>query len=303
MTISQVSNGEFPAGDVHAPPEASPPGLPHRPTGELAHHAVHVLAADAPQFKEKLREAIDSHGDHEARRQDAVRADRRAGEARTNAQHVRALHDPARRRRLPLLVGAVLVASLLGADVPLLYWAAQPFGQSQAGTVVITLLLFAGTVAAALYLEAARSYRRGVVGAVVVAYVALFALRTDYLVVVGALGLLGAVLQAGLLTAFSAGLLAMSTMVLTRTVTPEIHRAEGAARRAGRRAAQARDTAQEAAARCKRHIHALGAWTRAEAGGGVPPGVSFSDWHDHLGRAIAARVGHPDPEQAGPETT
>ena len=303
MTISQISNGELPSGDAHAPPQPSPPGMPQRPTRELAHEAVHVLAADRPQFKEKLREAIDSHSDHEARRQDAVRADTRAAEARTDAQHVRALHDPARRRRLPLLVGTVLVASLLGADVPLLYWAAQPFGQSQAGTLIITLLLFAGTAGAALYLEAARSYRRGVLGAVVVAYVALFALRTEYLVVVGALGLLGAVLQAGLLTAFSAALLAMSTMVLTRTVTPEIHRAESTARRAGRRAAQARDTAQDASAGCVRHIHALTAWACAEAGGNVPSGVSFSDWHDHLGRALADRLGHPDREQTSPNPT
>jgi hypothetical protein len=276
----------------------SEPFPPVRLVYELAQQAIHALVGNQPQLQKALRQATDGHLDHEAHRQAALGADQAAAGARNQAQFLRTLRDPARRRRLALSVGAVLVASLLGADIPLLNWAAEAFDQSPTGTLIITGLLFAGTVAAALYLEAAGPRRRPVLWMVAVGYLALFLLRTDYLVAVGGLGLLGALLQAAVLTALSAGLLAASTTVLRRTVTPEIHRAEKTAREADRHASQAHEAKRAAAAQCERHIGALTAWVHDA--GDIPPGVGLTDWHNHLERAVAARVGHPRPPATRP---
>ena len=293
------------------PPEGLPdeaggqsaPGPPIRPVHNLAHRAVHALIGNQPQFQKAMRQATDSHLDHETHRQAALAADRAAADAHKLAQFARSLSDPGRRRRLALLLGAALVTALLGADSPLLYWAAEAFDQSPTGTTVITCLLFAASAAVALYLEAASTRRRAVLWAVTLGYLALFLLRADYLMAVGRLGLLGALLQAGLLTALSALLLAASTTVLGRTVTPEIHRAERAARQADGHARQAHDAERAAASQCERHIGALTGWVLADVNDDIAAAADLTDWQDHLRRAVAARVGHPRPHPTPPEPT
>jgi hypothetical protein len=300
MAISPVLPPEDPLDKAGGQSEPAPP-LP--PANNLAHRAVHALISHQPQFQKAMRQASDSHLDHETHRQAALAADQAAADARKFAQFVRSLRDPGRRRRLALLLGVALVTALLGADSPLLYWAAEAFDQSPAGTTIITCLLFAASAAVALHLEVARARRRAVLWVVAAGYLALFLLRADYLMAVGGLGLAGALLQAGLLTALSALLLAASTTVLGRTVTPEIHRAEKAARQADALARQAHDAERAAASQCERHIGALTGWVLDEVNGDIPAAADLADWQGQLGRAVAARVGHPRPHPAQPEPT
>src|SRR6202012_877694 len=112
------------------------------------------------------------------------------------------------------------VVLLVVLDAIPLNWSAQAFGLDSGGTWLVTLILVIASVGAMLGLELSRSHprRRGLLAAVmIVGYVALLGLRTDFLITVAGEPFLIALLQSAMLTAISAGLVLCGSAVLART--------------------------------------------------------------------------------------
>jgi hypothetical protein len=200
--------------------------------------------------------------------------------------------DPGDRRTLGFGLGLALVVALVILDAVPLNWAAQAFGLNSAGTWLVTFILVVASIGAMLGFEITRGHprRRGVLAAVVtVGYLALFGLRTEFLITVSADSLPIAVLQSALLTAISAGLVLCGSAVLARTRSLAYSRARAASRRAAQVAEDARAAEHQAAEKLQRHIgslhHMLLPWALRSA---APEGVGHADWDAALDQAIRA---------------
>jgi hypothetical protein len=188
-------------------------------------------------------------------------------------------------------LGLAIVALVIPDAIPL-NWAAQAFGLNSAGTWLVTFILVVASIGAMLGFEITRGHprRRGVLAAVVtVGYLALFGLRTEFLITVSADSLPIAVLQSALLTAISAGLVLCGSAVLARTRSLAYSRARAASRRAAQVAEDARAAEHQAAEKLQRHIgslhHMLLPWALRSA---APEGVGHADWDAALDQAIRA---------------
>jgi hypothetical protein len=200
--------------------------------------------------------------------------------------------DPGDRRTLGFGLGLAIVVALVILDAVPLNWAAQAFGLNSAGTWLVTFILVVASIGAMLGFEITRGHprRRGVLAAVVtVGYLALFGLRTEFLITVSADSLPIAVLQSALLTAISAGLVLCGSAVLARTRSLAYSRARAASRRAAQVAEDARAAERQAAEKLQRHIgslhHMLLPWALRSA---APEGVGHADWDAALDQAIRA---------------
>lgn len=200
--------------------------------------------------------------------------------------------DPGDRRTLGFGLGLAIVVALVILDAVPLNWAAQAFGLNSAGTWLVTFILVVASIGAMLGFEITRGHprRRGVLAAVVtVGYLALFGLRTEFLITVSADSLPIAVLQSALLTAISAGLVLCGSAVLARTRSLAYSRARAASRRAAQVAEDARAAEHQAAEKLQRHIgslhHMLLPWALRSA---APEGVGHADWDAALDQAIRA---------------
>lgn len=200
--------------------------------------------------------------------------------------------DPAGHRILGFATGAALVVVLVVLDAIPLNWAAQAFGLDSAGTWLVTFILVVASIGAMLGFEVTRGHarRRGILAAVVTAgYLALLALRTEFLTTVAAESFLVAVLQAAMLTAISAGLVLCGSAVMARTRALSLSRAHDAVRRARQAAAQARAAQNRAAEKLQRHIGALRQMLLPWAlGSAAPAGVDRAQWAAALEQAIRA---------------
>jgi hypothetical protein len=134
-----------------------------------------------------------------------------------------------RSRRIPTILGAVLLVLLAVSDVVPMYWAAEAFDVSALGTIVVTAILLAATIGAMWAIETASAHRRAVLAGMVIGYLALTVLRARFLLVTGS-SLDAAALEALFLAGLSVGLLAFGSAVLARTERPSV----AAARRAWR---------------------------------------------------------------------
>jgi hypothetical protein len=200
--------------------------------------------------------------------------------------------DPGDRRTLGFGLGLAIVVALVILDAVPLNWAAQAFGLNSAGTWLLTFILVVASIGAMLGFEITRGHprRRSVLAAVVtVGYLALFGLRTEFLITVSADSLPTAVLQSALLTAISAGLVLCGSAVLARTRSLAYSRARAASRRAAQVAEDARAAERQAAEKLQRHIgslhHMLLPWALRSA---APEGVGHADWDAALDQAIRA---------------
>jgi hypothetical protein len=277
--------------------------LPARADSERAAHADAVLRAHATATIKRL---LEEHPAMAKAIKDALRARVHLRElaGRTNQaevveadteQHEANLAvklDPGDHRVLGFGFGLAIVVALVILDAAPLNWAAQAFGLNSAGTRLVTFILVIASVGAMLGFEITRGHprRRGVLTAVVaMAYLALLGLRTEFLITVSNESLPVAVLQSGLLTAISAGLVLCGSAVLARTRYLSHSRARAAARRAAQAADDARAAQRQAAEKLQRHIgslhHMLLPWALRSA---VPEGVDHAKWGAALEQAIRA---------------
>ncbi len=200
--------------------------------------------------------------------------------------------DPGDHRVLGFGLGLAIVVALVILDAVPLNWAAQAFGLNSAGTWLVTFILVVGSIGAMLGFEMTRGHprRRGVLTAVVsLGYLALLALRTEFLITVSSDSLSVAVLQSAVLTAISAGLVLCGAAVLARTRHLSHSRARAAARRATQAADDARAAQRRAAEKLQRHIgslhHMLLPWALRSS---APEGVDHAKWDAALDQAIRA---------------
>jgi hypothetical protein len=174
-----------------------------------------------------------------------------------------------------------------------LNWAAQAFDLDSVGTWLVTFILVIASISAMLGLEITRGHarRRGILIAVVTAgYLALLALRTEYLTTVAGDSLLVAMFQSALLTAISAGLVLCGSAVVTRTRSLKYSQARAEARRAVRAVEDAGRAQAEATDKLHRHTgtlhHMLLPWALLQSP--APPGVDHAKWAAALEQAIHA---------------
>ena len=122
-------------------------------------------------------------------------------------------------RRLGYAVGAALMVLVVALGAVPLYWAAQAYAFNPAGTWLATATLVVTSVAAVLGFTLTRHHwrRRGLlVGVVAAAYLAMLALRTQFLTTWYSDSLPAALLQSAILTAGSAGLVLCGSAMLAR---------------------------------------------------------------------------------------
>jgi hypothetical protein len=198
--------------------------------------------------------------------------------------------DPAGHRILGFAAGAALVVLLVVLDAIPLNWAAQAFGLDPAGTWLVTFILVVASIGAMLGFELTREHSRGrgLLTAVVTAgYLALLALRTEFLITVAGESLPVALLQSAMLTAISAGLVLCGSAVMARTRSLSLSRSHAAARRARQAAADARAAQSLAASKLQRHVGGLRQMLLPWAlGSAAPAGVDRAKWAAALERAV-----------------
>jgi hypothetical protein len=280
--------------DTNHPDGEKAPGLAldARATASLSglFAARRSLAAD-------LDEAGRAHTHLEQERQREADALQAQSTAEQHAAGVTARVDLPGQRFAGFTTGALTVTVLLVFDAIPLNWAAQAFGLDAAATWLVTGIMLAASAGVMGGLELTRkdSRRHGTLLVLMaVGFAALAVLRTMFLVTVAGESLAAAVLQAVLLSAISAGLVACGSAVMAKTKPLALARALAAARRARRAAAASRAARRQAEEKMQRHWavlqRALREWSiMSEA----PAGASQAEWISALERAMRALI----PEQ------
>jgi len=245
---------------------------------------------DHPEIEGEIKEAIRVHihlQELEGRVHEAEQA-RHHAEQRDATLLTR--NDPAGRRTLGFAFGAALVAGLVTLDAIPLNWAAQAFDLDSAGTWLVTLILVVASIVAMLGFELTSGHSRGrglLVAVVGAAYLALFGLRTQFLVTVTAESLPVALLQSAILTAISAGLVLCGSAVVARTRPLGLSRSRATARRTRQAVGEATAARNRATEKLHRHIGGLRQMLLPWAlGSAAPAGVDRASWAAALERAV-----------------
>jgi hypothetical protein len=261
--------------------------LPARATATITR-----LLQEHPAVAKEIKEILRARVYLRELAERSSRAEQAEEEADQHRSNLAVKLDPGDRRTLGFGLGLAIVVALVILDAVPLNWAAQAFGLNSAGTWLVTFILVVASIGAMLGFEITRGHprRRGVLAAVVtVGYLALFGLRTEFLITVSADSLPIAALQSALLTAISAGLVLCGAAVLARTRSLTYSRARAAARHAAQVAEDARAAEHQAAEKLQRHIgslhHMLLPWALRSA---APEGVGHADWDAALDQAIRA---------------
>jgi hypothetical protein len=184
-----------------------------------------------------------THRDETRRRMEV--AARALADARARVSNLMDKDDLAGRRVYGFTLGALIVTALTALDAIPLNWAAQAFGLDAADSWLVTLILLVASVGAMAGLEMTRhdARRRQALAALMLAgYGGLVALRTSFLVTVDGESFLAALLQAVVLSAFSAGLVVIGSAVMAQTRPLRLSRARATELRA-RRASEATERA------------------------------------------------------------
>jgi ABC-type nickel/cobalt efflux system permease component RcnA len=175
-----------------------------------------------------------------------------------------------------------------------LNWVAQAYGLSVATTWIVTAILLAasGGAIAGLGLTRHNRRRRGLLLTLIaLTYLALVLLRTSFLVTVVRTSTIAATLQALLLGAISAGLLACAAAVIARTQPLRLDRAVADARRARRHAAASHNARLRAEEDAQRHWAALQRLLREwSITSDIPANASQADIVNALERALRALI-------------
>ena len=255
-----------------------------------ARSALERWLRDNPEVAGEIKETVRAHVylKEVERRADQAEQVKQVAEQRDATMMTK--HDPGGHRVLGFGLGAILVVLLVVLDTIPLNWSAQAFGLDSGGTWLVTLILVIASVGAMIGFELARRHprRRGLLAAVVaLGYVALFGLRTEFLITVAGESLLVAMLQSAMLTAISAGLVLCGSAVLGRTRSPSLSRSHAVVRRTQQAATEARAVQADAAEMLQRHVGGLWQlqlpWALRSA---APAGVDRAEWAAALERTI-----------------
>ena len=171
--------------------------------------AITGLLAEQPAMAKEIKAALRTRVHVQELDQRADTAQAKAADAEQRESSLAVELDPGERRTLAFGLGAAIIVALVVLDTFPLNWAAQAFDLASVGTWLVTFILLVASIGAMLGFEITRgkARRRAVLVAVVIAgYLALLALRTEYLITVAGDSFLVAVFQSALLTAISAGL-------------------------------------------------------------------------------------------------
>jgi hypothetical protein len=273
--------------DHPRPGQAPDPALDGRAAASLG-----ALFGARPAFAADLEEAGRAHTHLEQERQREADARDALTRAEQHASGMTARLNLTGRRFAGFTAGAVAVAILLVFDTIPLNWAAQAFGLAAAATWLVTGIMLVASAGAMAGFELTRedARRRGALLILVAAgFAALAVLRTSFLVTVAGESLGAAILQAVLLSAISAGLVACGSMVMARTRPLALARALAAVKRARRAAVACRDARRRAEERMQLHWavlqRAVREWSIMSE---VPAGASHADWISALERAMRA---------------
>jgi hypothetical protein len=164
-------------------------------------------------------------------------------DARARVSNLMDKDDLGGRKVFGFSLGVVIVVALTVLDAIPLNWAAQAFGLDAADSWLVTMILLVASVGAMTGLEMTRqdARRRHVLIAIMlIGYGGLVALRTSFLTTVDGESFLAALLQALVLSAFSAGLVVIGSAVMARMWPLRLSRARAEELRA-RRVSEASD--------------------------------------------------------------
>jgi hypothetical protein len=192
-----------------------------------------VDARAAVEYDEAVRAS--THRDGTRRRMEE--GSRGLADARARVSNLMDKDDLAGRRVFGFVLGAVIVVALTVLDAIPLNWAAQAFGLDAADSWLVTLILLVASVGAMTGLEMTRRdarRRQLLTGIMLVGYGGLVALRTSFLTTVDGESLIAALLQAVVLSVFSAGLVVIGSTVMARTRPLRLSRARAEELRARR---------------------------------------------------------------------
>jgi hypothetical protein len=267
--------------------QAPDPALDARAAASLS-----TLFEARPALAADLEEAVRAHTHLEQKRQREADAHDALTRAEQHASGMTARLDLAGHRFAGFMVGALAVVILLVFDAIPLNWAAQAFGLAAAATWLVTGIMLVASAGAMAGIELTRknSRRRAALLILMAAgFAALAVLRTAFLVTVAGESLGAAILQAVLLSAISAGLVACGSVVMARTRPLALARALAAVKRARRIAATCHDARRRAEERMQLHWAVLQRVVRewsimSEA----PAGARLADWISALDRAMYA---------------
>jgi hypothetical protein len=255
-----------------------------------ANAALERWLQDHPEVEGEIKETIRAHSHLQELKLHTRAAEQTQKAAEQRDATLLTRHDPAGRRIVGFALGASLVVLLVVLDAIPLNWAAQAFGLGEAGNWMVTSLLLVASIGAMVGLELTgrRPRRRSLLaGALTVGYIALLGLRTELLITVAGESLAVALLQSGMLTGLSAGLVLCGSAVLSRTRWLSLSRSRAARRRAGQDAARARATQSLAYDMLQRHIGGLRQmllpWALVSA---APAEVDRAEWAAALERAV-----------------
>jgi hypothetical protein len=190
-------------------------------------------ARAAGEYDEAARAS--THRDGARRRMEE--ASRLLADARARVSNLMDKDDLAGRRVFGFGLGAVIVMALTVLDAIPLNWAAQAFGLDAADSWLVTVILLVASVGAMTGLELTRRdarRRQALIAIMMVGYGGLVALRTSFLTTVDGESFLAALLQAVVLSAFSAGLVVIGSAVMARTRSLRLSRARAEELRARR---------------------------------------------------------------------
>jgi hypothetical protein len=242
--------------------------------------------AAAEEHEEAMR--ADTYRRETLRRKDA--AVRALADARARLSNLMDKLDLEGRRNLGFSGGAAIVTGLVALDAIPLNWAAQAFGLNAADSWLVTLIMLVASVGAMAGLEVTRKdARRHVIllGITLSAYGGLVALRASFLLTVAGETLASALLQAVVLSAVSASLVGLGTVIMGRTRPFGLSRARAAARRAHRASEDSSEEWRRAGDRLDRHLLVLRRQlARQPLYSAAPAGMTHPDWVAALERAL-----------------
>ena len=231
--------------------QAPDPALDARAAASLS-----ALLKARPDLAADLEEVGRAHTHLGQQRQREADARDALTRAEQHASGVTARLDLAGHRFAGFTVGVLAVAILLVLDAIPLNWAAQAFGLAAVATWLVTGIMLVASAGAMAGIELTRedSRRRSALLILMAAgYTALTVLRTAFLVTVAGESIGAAILQAVLLSAISAGLVACGSVVMARTRPLALARALAAVKRARRTAAACHDARRRAEERMQLH--------------------------------------------------
>lgn len=262
------------------------------PAESLAMIGVATWFREDPQAAQEHDETVRASTHRGETHRLMVAATRAHADARARVSNLEDKDDLDGRKVFGFGLGAVLVLALVVLDAIPLNWAAQAFGLDAADSWLVTMILLAASVGAMAGLEVTRHEtrrHRGLLAIMLAGYAGLVALRTSFLVTVDGESFLAAVLQALVLSAFSAGLVVIGSAVMSRTRPRRLSQARAEELRARRVSDASEHTWQRADERFKRQYGVLRRLlTRQQLYVSVPAGITHREWVAALDSALRA---------------